>query len=398
MRRLMATSDKPVETEEPLDATEEEWAEDEEDPTVSESIVPYEGGIVPRAQWDLPAVFAAFGGVALWTHDGKPALYYDVPNRGRGLTVRAMRILSAMRGGFEEVDLHVGPGQCFDAVIGPDGKPVIQAVAAVEATIRIRDLVAGNVRIGHWPEPVAKWSEKNQKYYIVPNPGMVAEAKAKRNAYAEHFSPIIEPLLKGIMDECGQKRVFFSGLTPTWVLSALPDNGEEGKSVPSAVDRNRARAEAAIGNAGRDEIADRLKPLEATFGAAIREEFVAWGTETFGTSVIARWPARRKPEIDAWFREKAEALGETLDGERVAGDEERPDPFEDAPVPAPEEAVDQEAILAAAVAGATDGGLSAQQILELKNLADLTRGKITAEKVADFVKRAKAAKPNGKAS
>jgi len=318
--------------DEELDATEEEWQEDEEDPTVGEQIVPYEGGIVPRAQWDLAAVFEGFRGVALWTHDGKPALYYDVENRGRGLTVRAMRILSAMRGGFEEVDLKVVPGQCFDALIGPDGKPIIQPIAAIDATVRIRDLVAGNVRIGHWPEPIAKYSNKQRRYYVVPNPAMIAEAKAKRNAYAEHFSPIIEPLLKAIMEECARKNVFFSGTVPAWAV--LPESAE-GDALPSAATNRRQRAEAVMGIGGRDRIANRLRALEESAGRSFTEEFVAWGSETFGTSVIVRWPERRKKEVDDWFQEREEALAqkaeESVDQDRVDADVERPDPHEDPP-------------------------------------------------------------------
>jgi len=326
------TEEAETTEEEELDATEAEWQEGEEDPTVGEQIVPYEGGIVPRAQWDLAAVFEGFRGVALWTHDNKPALYYDIQNRGRGLTVRAMRILSAMRGGFEEVDLKVAPGQCFEALIGPDGKPVIEAIPAVEATVRIRDLVAGNVRIGHWSEPVAKLRSDKRGYYVVPNPAMVAEAKAKRNAYAEHFSPIIEPLLKAIMEECAKKQVFFSGTVPGWAV--LPESAE-GDGLPSAATNRRQRAEAVMGIAGRDQIASRLRDLEASAGRSFTEEFVTWGSETFGTSVIVRWPARRKQEVDEWFKEREDALAqaaeEAVDGDRVAADEERPDPHEEPP-------------------------------------------------------------------
>ena len=333
----MAT-DKPeaVEPEESIDATEEEWVD--EDPTVSEEIVHYEGGIVPRAQWDLVAVFEAFGGVALWCHDStkekpKPALYYQVKNRGEGLTVRAMRILSAMRGGFEEMDCKIKESVAFDPVIGQDGKVLVQTVPAVEALVPIRDLIAGNVRIGVWTEGMAKQRSDRTGYYLVPNPHMVAVAKAKRQAYSEHFAAIIEPLLMAFMRECREGRQFFSGDVPANVLNALPQDDEEGDSVPSAVDRKRQRAEVALGTAGRDEITARLLPLEATLGAEVREEFVTWGTETFGTSKIVNWPARRKREVDAWFAEKAEALGEALDAERVVGDEERPDPFEDEPAP-----------------------------------------------------------------
>lgn len=406
----MATSEKPVETEEPLDATDQEWEESEEDPTVSEEIVPYEGGIVPRAQWDLKAVFEAFGGVALWAGGDKPvpALFYQVPNRGEGLSVRAMRILSAMRGGFEEMDCKVREAQAFDPVIGPDGKVVVQTVPAVEALVPIRDLVAGNVRIGVWVEAMAKqYSDKSRGYYLVPNPHMVAIAKAKRQAYSEHFAAIIEPLLKAFKQECSQKRQFFSGEVPPYILQGLPDANEEGAPVPSAVDQKRLRAEVAIGNAGRDEITDRLRPLVATFGEDIREEFVTWGTETFGTSKIANWPARRKGEIDAWFREKAQALDQALDSQPVVGDSERPiDPFEDAvaPEPPPEAAPAQEEApadhgLSGAITAAKGKGMTDEEILAARNTAGLLR-EVTPEGVKAFSKLVAGhkKKSNGKSS
>jgi hypothetical protein len=303
---------------EEIDATDAEW-QDEEDPTISEEIVPYEGGIVPRAQWDLKAVFQGFEGVALWCHDKdqrgnpKPALYYDVPNRGRGLTARTMRILSAMRGGFDELDLNVDTTGCYEVVIGADGKPIIESVQGFRVTVRVRDLLAGNVRIGTWTEPVVKLRTDKSGYYAAPNPLQNAIAKAKRGAYSEHFSPIIEPLLKAIMEECRAGNQFFSGQVPTWVLTALPEDEPGQERVPSAVDAKRLRAEATLGNAGRDEIVSRLRPLQATLGDAIREEFVAWGAETFGTDKVANWPARRRGEVEAWFTEKAALLKAKLD-------------------------------------------------------------------------------------
>ena len=406
----MAKSEKPVAEEESLNATEEEW--EDEDPTVCEEIIQYEGAIVPRAQWDLAGVFEAFGGVSLFTHDGKPALYYSVPNRGEGLSVRALRILSAMRGNFDELDIDTKEGSVFEALVGPDGAPVIKKWPAIEVAVRIRDNVAGNVRIGTWCEPIAKLRSDKSGWYPVPDPRAIAVAKAKRQAYAEHFSPIVEPLLRAIKYETGKlcrmegknyspdNKGFFSGEAPSYVVDAMAARTGGAQSEGEA---DRLRAELPLGIAGRDEITDRLRPLAATFGEAIREEFVKWGTETFTTSVIARWPARRKPEIDAWFKEKAEALDQKLDSERVVGEGERPqDSFADKvapePTPSTEETVDPQAILAAAVAGATDRGLSAKQILELKNLAGLTRDEATAEKVADFVNRVKAARPNGKSS
>lgn len=321
----MAT-DKPTNGSDVLEVEEEGWV-DAEDPTVREDIVPYEGGIVPQAQWDIAAVFEGFRGVMLWVKDAKgeqkAALYYDIPNRGSGLTVRAMRILSAMRGGFEERDITVAQGQTFLAVHGPDGKPVVEMVPGVEAKVTVRDLVAGNTRIGYWLEPLTKERTGGGGWYAVPDPRGIAVAKAKRNAYAEHFAGTTDALLQAFRRECDGRRVFFSGEIPQHVAQASAARAGE---VPDQRGIQQAVANAGLGVQAKNEIVDQVQSLEKQFGVELTAEFLAWGAGTFGTQKVIAWPARRRKEVDQWIATRAAELAEA-----IAGGEERPketdDPF-----------------------------------------------------------------------
>lgn len=310
----MATDEKG----EALDATEEEWQEEDEDRTLGEGIVPYEGGIAPRAQWDLAEAFTGFRGAMLWvpTATGPmPALYYDIPNRGSGLTARAMRILSAMRGGFDELDITVSQGEAFVAVPEGDGKWGVETIPAVEAKVRVRDLMAGNVRIGYWVEPLVK-QRKDGSYYPVPDPRGIAVAKARRNAYGEHFAGAVDTLLQAFRAECAQKRQHFSGAVPKHVAEAsLAVSGEFAN--PQQV--REAVAAVPLGVDAKNEIQDQLRELGEKFGTDLVPDFLAWGAATFGTQKVATWPARRRAEVNQWIGQKAATLAEKL-----VGSDERP--------------------------------------------------------------------------
>ncbi len=367
----MATDEITVEAD--------EWEEDDAgDPTLTEEIIPYEGGIVPQAQFEIEKVTSAFAGIALKTHDGKPALYYDIRNKGVGLSARAMRVLSAMRGGFDEIDIRAEVGETpLPVSTGPDTWE-IKTIPAVVVSARIKDLTTNLTRIGRGTTQLVGKRSDGSGWYVVPWDQALgkATALAKRNAYAEHFAAVTEALLEAVRRETTAGRGYFSGQVPAGMAGA--QQAREAAMHPETTGLDVAKANV---GAGREWALDfkRRAAAAGVDGDTLRAELA-------GTFSVAKWediPVRRVGEAEKWLASQGqahngaakaavarpEAVPATSAPERA---EDPPEATGGDPGDVTDDAADLEAAVAAVVMRAHEKKIADKDILGLKANAGLT--------------------------
>jgi hypothetical protein len=273
-----------------------------------------------EAKYNPEVAIRVCAGMKLLSVERKPLLYYEIPNRGRGLNVVVARALVSAVGNFETVEKRAELGEWWEPVV-EKGEKVIHTVEAVRGIARVRDGVTNNVTMGVVEELF--FGRKKDGWFPREAVASIARSKAERDARLDHFAAIQGALLEAIMRETTNGAEYFSG---------DPGTLRGSEATRESVFRQAAGPVELIGSAEGAEIGRQAAALDkdAIDAGKTREkgklmaEFRDHVTRRYQVPKPSEVPASEADALREWIARKRQALG--LNGATEAppaGDEDR---------------------------------------------------------------------------